>query len=51
VLFDVLKSEIREPAAEGGARGVGAWIAEGLGSREKALFGVGVGEGEGRLAM
>lgn len=42
VLFEVLKSEIRVPAAEGGARGVGAWMAAGLGWRVKALFDVDV---------
>ena len=52
LLFD-LKSEIRVPAAEGGARGVGAWIAGGLGSREKALLPAGVVEDEtaGRFVM
>lgn len=41
-LFD-LKSDIREPEAEGGALN-GAWMADGLGSSEKALFGVDVPE-------
>lgn len=52
LLFD-LKSEIRVPAAEGGARGVGAWSAEGFESREKALLPVGVVENEeaGRFVM
>lgn len=36
VLLD-LKSPIRAPAAEGGGLVVGAWIAEGVASREKAL--------------
>ena len=40
--FEVLKSDIKEPAAEGGARGVGACIAAGFGSREKAFL---TGEG------
>ncbi len=43
VLFD-LKSEIKEPDAEGGCLGVGAWTADGLGSRENALLGVSVSE-------
>lgn len=37
--FEVLKSEIRGPAAEGGGLGVGAWIATGLGCKVKALLG------------
>lgn len=37
--FEVLKSEMRGPAAEGGGLGVGAWIAAGLGWRVKALLG------------
>lgn len=37
VLFD-LKSEMRVPAAEGGARLVGAWMASGVGCRVKALL-------------
>lgn len=45
----VLKSDIRVPEAEGGAFGVGAWMAAGLGLRENALLGVGVGDG--RLDM
>ncbi len=36
-LFEDLKSDIRAPAAEGGARGVGAWTATGLGCSEKAF--------------
>lgn len=31
------KSDIRVPAAEGGGRGMGAWIAEGVGSRVKVF--------------
>ena len=42
VLF-VLKSDIKVPDAEGGPLR-GAWMADGLGSREKALFGVEVPE-------
>lgn len=51
MLFD-LKSEIREPAADGGGFGTGAWIASALGLSVKALF-AGVDEegGRGRLAM
>jgi hypothetical protein len=46
--LEVLKSEIRGPAAEGGGLGVGAWMAAGLGWRVKALFGcVGAFEVEG----
>jgi hypothetical protein len=37
--FEVLKSEIRGPAAEGGCLGVGAWMAAGLTWRVKALLG------------
>jgi len=36
--FEVLKSEVRGPAAEGGGRGMGAWMAAGLGWRVKALL-------------
>jgi len=39
VLLEVLKSDIKVPAAEGGGLGVGAWMAAGLGCREKALLG------------
>jgi hypothetical protein len=38
VLFEVLKSEIRVPAAEGGGLGVGACMATGLDWRVKALL-------------
>lgn len=41
-----LKSEISEPAAEGGGFGVGAWTASGLGLSVKALL-----RGGGRLVM
>jgi len=37
--FEVLKSDIRGPAAEGGALGIGAWMAAGLVWRAKALLG------------
>jgi len=37
--FEVLKSEIRGPAADGGGLGMGAWTATGLGWRVKALLG------------
>jgi hypothetical protein len=37
--FEVLKSDIRGPAAEGGALRIGAWIAAGLVWRAKALLG------------
>lgn len=33
----LLKSDIRVPAAEGGGRGIGAWMAEGVLSSAKAL--------------
>ena len=49
VLFD-LKSEISEPAAEGGGLGMGAWIASGLGLSVKALLAVD-DEGGGRLVI
>ena len=36
-LLLLLKSEIKGPAAEGGALGVGAWITDGWDEREKVL--------------
>jgi hypothetical protein len=50
LLFD-LKSEISEPAAEGGGLGVGATMPEGWGSSVKALLAVEVEEGGVRLVM
>jgi hypothetical protein len=52
--FEVLKSEIRGPAADGGGLGVGAWMAAGLGWRAKALLGCAGGfevDGMGFLVM
>jgi hypothetical protein len=49
VLF-ALKSEISEPAAEGGGLGVGAWMASGFGFRVKALFAA-EEDGTGRLVI
>ena len=46
LLFD-LKSEINEPAAEGGGFGAGAWTASSLGLSVKALL----RRGGGRLVM
>jgi hypothetical protein len=50
VLFD-LKSEINEPAAEGGGLGMGAWMASGLGLSVKALLTVDDEGGGGRLVI
>jgi hypothetical protein len=49
-LLFVLKSEIREPAAEGGGRGMGAWMISGLGVRAEEL-GVSARGGAGRLVI
>ena len=49
-----LKSDIRVPDAEGGARGVGAWITAGLGWRVEVdgpLLGVKLRGGVGRFVM
>jgi hypothetical protein len=50
--FEVLKSEIRVPAAEGGSLGMGAWMAAGLAWSVKALLGDAVElDGMGFLVM
>lgn len=48
--FEVLKSDIKDPAAEGGGLGMGAWTAAGLADKVKALLGDGLeAEGAGFL--
>lgn len=49
--FGLCRSDIRAPEAEGGGFGVEDWVAAGLGLREKALLGPGVGVGVGLLDM
>ncbi len=50
--FEVLKSEIKVPAAEGGGLGMGAWMVVGLGWEVKALLDGGMeDDGMGFLAM